>query len=52
MMFLIKRSEYDDDVSMLMMIMIDRSEYDDDDVSTDREVRVLKMLLLIESSRC
>ena len=38
--------------SMMMMIMIDRSEYDDDDVATDREVKVLKMLLLIERSRC
>ena len=33
-------------------ILIDRSEYDDDDVATDREVKVLKMLLLIERSRC
>ena len=48
MMFLIERSEYDDDVSMLMMFLIDRSEYDDDDVATDRKVKVLKMLLLIE----
>ena len=30
MMFLIERSEYDDDVSMLMMFLIERSEYDDD----------------------
>ena len=52
MMFLIERSEYDDDVSMLMMIMINKSEYDDDDVATDREVKVLKMLLLIKRSRC
>ena len=50
----------------VMMIMIDRSEYDDDDVAVDRnvkvlmmnhdivdrEVKVLKMLLLIERSRC
>ena len=52
MMFLIERSEYDDDVSMLMMFMINRSEYDDDDVVTDREVKVLKILLLIEKSKC
>ena len=32
-----------------MMIMIDRSEYDDDDVAADRKVKVLKMLVLIES---
>ena len=30
MMSLIERSEYDDDVSMLMMFLIERSEYDDD----------------------
>ena len=30
MMFLIERSEYDDDVSMLMMFLIERLEYDDD----------------------
>ena len=35
-----------------MMIMIDRSEYDDDDVATDRNFKVLKMLLLIEKSKC
>ena len=52
MMFLNKRSEYDDDVSMLMMFLIERSEYDDDDVAVDRKVKVLKMLLLIEKSKC
>ena len=36
----------------MMMIMIDRSEYDDDDVAADRKVKVLKMLLLIEKSKC
>ena len=30
MMFMIKRSEYDDDVSMLMMFLIEISKYDDD----------------------
>ena len=38
MMFLIKRSEYDDDVSMLMMFLIERSEYDDD--VSDRKIKV------------
>ena len=50
-MFLIERSEYDDDVSMLIMIMIDRSEYDDDDVAADRKGKVLMMILLIERSK-
>ena len=36
----------------MMMIMIDRSEYDDDVVATDQKVKVLKMLLLIENSKC
>ena len=49
MMFMIERSEYDDDVSMSMMIIIDRSEYDDDDVAADRTVKVLKMLLIERS---
>ena len=35
-----------------MMIMFDRSEYDDDDVATDRKVKVLNMMLLIERSKC
>ena len=63
MMFLIERSEYDDDVSILMMFLFDRSEYDDDDVAADQKVKnaedvadrkdkMLKMLLLIEKSKC
>ena len=35
-----------------MMIMIDRSEYDDDDVAADQKDKMLKMLLLIEKSKC
>ena len=38
MMFLIKISEYDDDVSMLVMFLIKRSEYDDD--VSDRKIRM------------
>ena len=38
MMFLIERSEYDDDVSMLMMFLIERSEYDDD--VSDQKIRM------------
>ena len=36
---------------MFLMLLIEISEYDDDDV-VDRKVKVLKMLLLIESSKC
>ena len=36
---------------MLLMLHIEGSEYDDDDVD-DRKVKVLKMFLLIESSKC
>ena len=40
----------------MMMFLIERSEYDDDDVATevvaDRKVKVLKMSLLIERSKC
>ena len=39
MMFLIERSEYDDDDILIMMFLIERSECDDDDVS-DRKIRV------------
>ena len=47
-----------------MMSLIERSEYDDDDVADDqkgqsldddvanRKVKVLKMMLLIERSKC
>ena len=38
MMFLIKRSGYDDDVSMLMMFLIKISEYDDDAVAAADDV--------------
>ena len=38
MMSLIERSEYDDDVSMLMMFLIERSEYDDD--VSDRKIKM------------
>ena len=38
MMFLIERSEYDDDVTMLMMFLNERSEYDDDVVVADDDV--------------
>ena len=38
MMFLIERSEYDDDVSMLKMFLIKISEYDDDAVADDDDV--------------
>ena len=51
MMFLIERSEYDDDVSMLMMFLIERSEYDDDDVAADRKGKVFMMILLIKRSK-
>ena len=67
MMMLFKRSEYDDDVvvrnirvwwccccsknqSMMMMLLFERSEYYDD--VADRKVKVLKMMLLIERSKC
>ena len=49
MMSLIERSEYDDDVSMLMMFLIEISEYDDDvsnrkkkecDDDYDRQIRI------------
>ena len=43
MMFLIERSECDDDSH--------QSEYDDDDVATDQKVKVLMMILLIERSK-
>ena len=40
----------------MMMFLIERSEYDDDDVAAevvaDRKVKVLKMLLMIERSKC
>ena len=41
MMFLIERSECDDDdvTDRMMMLLIERSECDDDDV-TDRKIRV------------
>ena len=35
----------------MMMLLIEGLEYDDDDVA-DRKVKVLKMLLLIERSKC
>ena len=35
----------------MMMLFFKRSEYDDDDV-VDRKVKVLKMMLLIERSKC
>ena len=35
-----------------MMFLIERSEYDDDDVAADRKVKLLKMLVLIEKSKC
>ena len=38
MMFLIERSKYDDDVSMLMMFLIERLGYDDD--VSDRKIRM------------
>ena len=34
-----------------MMSLIERLEYDDDDVA-NRKVKVLKMMLLIERSKC
>ena len=34
-----------------MMSLIERSEYDDD-VVADRKAKVLKMMLLIERSKC
>ena len=66
MMFLIKRSEYDDDVVadqkakvLKMMMLIERSkcwrwskgQSAEDDV-VDQKVKVLKMMLLIKSSKC
>ena len=39
MMFLIERSECDDDDVLMMMFLIERSECDDDDVS-DRKIKV------------
>ena len=36
---------------MFLMLLIEGLEYDDDDVA-DRNVKVLKLLLLIESSKC
>ena len=41
MMFLIERSQYDDDVSTLMMFLIERSEYDDD--VSDRKIRKIRV---------
>ena len=35
---------------MMMMLLFERSEYDDD--VADRKVKVLKMMLLIERSKC
>ena len=46
MMFLIKRSEYDDDV-----VADEKGQSAEDDVA-DRKVKVLKMMLLIERSKC
>ena len=51
MMFLIERSKCDDDDVFMMIFLIERLEYDDDDVA-NRKVKVLKMLLLIERSKC
>ena len=42
---LIERSEYDDDD-----VLFEISEYDDDDAI--RKIKVLKMMLLIERSKC
>ena len=40
MMFLIKRSEFDDDdVAMMMMFLIERLECDDDD-DIDQKIRI------------
>ena len=57
-MFLIEISECDDDDDafndddgLMMMNLIKISEYDDEDV-VDRKVKVLKILLLIERSKC
>ena len=36
---------------MMMMSLIKRSEYDDD-VVADLKIKVLKMMLLIERSKC
>ena len=36
---------------MMMMLLFERLEYDDDDV-IDRKVKELKMMLLIERSKC
>ena len=53
MMFLIEISEYFDDDAFLIEIS---EYYDDDDVAAkivaDQKVKVLKMLLLIERSKC
>ena len=51
MMFLIKRSECDDDDVLMMMFLIERLEYDDD-VVADRKAKVLKKMLLIKRSKC
>ena len=48
MMLLIERSECDDDD-----VLIERSKYDDDvaeDVVSDRKVKVMMLMLLIERS--
>ena len=53
-MFLIEISECDDDDDddgLMMMTLIERFEYDDEDV-VDRKVKILKMMLLIERSKC
>ena len=49
MMFLIERSEYYDDVSMLMMFLIEILQYDDD--VSNQKGKVLMMILLIERSK-
>ena len=46
MMFLIKRSEYDDDV-----VADQKAKCAEEDVA-DLKVKVLKMMLLIERSKC
>ena len=35
-----------------MMFLIERLEYDDDDVAADQKVKMLKMLSLIDTSKC
>ena len=47
MMFLIERSNFDDDDVLMIMFMVEISKYDDD----DQKVKVMKMLLLIERSK-